>query len=76
MSNTVKTYDLSWQGRDELHKVYDDLRKLDPPVSPESLVLHALTDGGQRWTRDLIQYTLVVDKPSCEATLISNNLVA
>lgn len=77
MSNSiVKTYDLSWQGLNQLPDVYNDVAKLDPPVSSESLVLHALTDGAQRWTRGMIQYTLVVNKAEHKATLITNNLVA
>lgn len=75
MSNTVKTYDLSWQGLNQLPDVYNDVAKLDPPVSSESLVLRALTEGAQRWTRNMIQYTLVVNKAEHKATLITNNLV-
>lgn len=76
MSNTVKTYDLSWQGLNQLPDVYNDVAKLDPPMSSESLVLRALTEGTQRWTRGMIQYTLVVNKAEHKATLITNNLVA
>lgn len=75
-NSIVKTYDLSWQGLNQLPDVYNDVAKLDPPVSSESLVLRALTDGAQRWTRGMIQYTLVVNKAEHKATLITNNLVA
>jgi hypothetical protein len=75
MSNTVMTYDLSYES-DDYPKLIAALTAEGLPF-PASEVLHGLTFGTpKRWMSDLVEHTLTVDRTSCQATVISVNLVA
>lgn len=73
MSNTVQSYDLSYEG-DEYASLVKKLNELKLP-RPGVKILESLAFKRPiKWTRDMVEHTLIVDQYT--ARVISNNLVA
>lgn len=76
MSNTVKFFDVTFDGPQNLDDLYAAVGKFQPPLSPISLVLDAMVRGDQVWTYNLIEVTLSYDWGTKLFALSLNNLVA
>jgi hypothetical protein len=75
MSNTVVSYDLSYEGAQYM-PLLAQLENLTLAY-PASKILESLTFSRPiKWQRNMVEHTLFVDRDTCVATLVSNNLVA
>lgn len=76
MSNTVLSYDVTYEGKNTFEELYSELDKLNPSGEPARMVLDALLGKPQHWAHGVMDYVLVFDPDTQIFTLILNNLVA
>lgn len=76
MSNTVKIFDVTFDGPQDISDLYKEVARLHAPEDAPSLVLRAMTHGDQVWEFGMVQTTLSYNWGSKLFTLTLNNLVA
>lgn len=76
MSNTVKTFDVTFDGEQTLDDLYLEVSELHPPEDSPSLVLRTMTHGPQHWGFGMMDYVLEFNWDTKLFSLFVNNLVA